>query len=90
MIKIIYNVENTSDDKPDNFSDWKEAWEAYTGRKMPHDKIGGHVTDVPNQSDAKETKWIAPISFIQNGEDNMTPMQIEESDLAPYWELKKR
>jgi hypothetical protein len=84
----VYNVKGTSDDKPLISSNWSEAWEKCSNKKIPYGKIGGHVSSVSGAVGASETMYIAPISPSNNSDDNHLPLDVDYSDLVKYQDAK--
>ncbi|XQP55324.1 MAG: hypothetical protein ACOQNV_00945 [Mycoplasmoidaceae bacterium] len=91
MKKVMYNVENTSNDNPNISIDWIDALEKTINKVIPNkeNKVGGHMSSKPRQSGASSTEQIVAIDKDDNALDSNEPIVIDDEYSAPYEEVKK-
>ena len=89
-IKILYNVEGTSSDKPNNYGEWIDALKAVLANKgvdislIGTNMVGAHMSDKPNDYEAKY------IGAIEKEKNNISHNEaIEVEFYAKYDEVKE-
>lgn len=89
--KILYNVNNTSNDKPEKSNEWIDALEKTLNKPIPdkENKVGGHMSSKPNQTGPDATETIAPLTQDENSLDSSKPIEVDEDFTAEYSEVKK-
>ena len=90
----LYNVLNTTGDKPACSASWLEALEHQLGRKLEkyvngEEMVGGHMSSCSGRYGPQNTEYIAyiPKSFNEN-QNNYTYIEVKQGDFAPYKDVR--
>ena len=89
-IKILYNVDGTSNDKPNNYDEWIDALKAVLASKgvdissIGANMIGAHMSDKPNDH---KPIYIGAITHEENSMSSDKKIEVEF--YANYDEVKE-
>lgn len=91
MLNIeVYNVANTSEDKPLYCNDWVEAVEKVTGYRITRSDsiVGAHVSSMPYCSGVQQTEYIAITTKENNSQPNSQPYYVDQRVICQYSRAK--